>query len=372
MDEGFVEHRFVEIYKTCESITPNNKAFWGTLQDHSAIAVSHSCDRIFTLVTIEKRLDLFQTIQNLQNLVLTSDNQSKTVVFTRLITRLLVYNEQLKEKKLYFHHSKTEQHKVHPFTTLVKKKPDTYYNLLDEIDYLFKEKQDVISILHGFIDALFLTKHTVDANAMLTRLSNNIMLYANKNTAILSTIYDSFKQILYAYPMYSDRDKYFMIIDFLLWMNITIAPYFKIDKASTDDFLFIFLDRMLTDSSEYNSIILYLVRLERTLESGVDNDILDIIWTGLSYALLRALTLEEQQSIMDMMKSIIEINACHISVLRIAYIPLYRLMSELNDKNASAEIKKLKNNTLDMIAYIEHYKLIEGDTTRQIKKVDTA
>lgn len=369
MSYDVVDHNFVQIYQACENLISGKSVLWESLLDQTPIAASHSCEKIFTLVTVEKTLDLLSTIQGLQNLIVTSESLPRINTMTRLITRLLMYNEQLKEKKLSFYHTKTHSHLVHPFTMIVKHKPDVYYVIMDECDYLFKESQHAMSILDGFIKSIFLTELNVDANAILTRLSSNIMLFANQKPGFLDTVYETFSHMLSDYPMHKEHTKYFMILDFLLWMTITIAPFFKNDRANTNDFLVLFFDRLMTVSSEREPIISYLYRLERIMQAGISDSILDIIWTGLSYALLVAHILEEQQMIMDIMKLIIQKEACHISVLRVSYLPLYQLMTELNDKNTTVGIKNLKSSTMDMIAFLQHRKSTSGDSTHSLEKV---
>jgi hypothetical protein len=360
MADELVEHRFVQIYQASEKASFKLEEFWNSLAQISTIAVSHGCEKVYARVTQNKDLDLLQTIQNLQNLILTNNDSTKNTVFLRTITRLLIFNQGSSDKKkILFHHCKTDSQQVHPYTMIMREKPILYHGLLEEVDYLISNELPVaIPTLNGFISAIFLTENKfIDSSAILFRFTSAIMTIGTYDDNILTALYACISHILFKYPLQKEDGIYFSLVDFLMWTTIISKPYQELkadrDAISTSDYIYSFVDRLLTTSSKGYSVINYLTRLESMINSA-NNSFTDVIWVSLCFVLLRSKTIDEQQAIMRLMKLIY--NRTSSSVSRIAYLPFYQLLSELNDKDASKELKALKDNTLLMLAELDNNK----------------
>ncbi|GAN03098.1 hypothetical protein MAM1_0034c02549 [Mucor ambiguus] len=363
MADELVEHRFVQIYQACERTSSKLDDFWNTLAQTSAIAVSHGCEKVFAQVTqSNKDLDLFQTIQSLQNLILTSDDAAKNTILLRTITQLLIFHQKhaTDKAKIQFHHYKTEFQQVHPYATLMRQKPNLYFDLLEEVDYLISHHVSVaIPILQGFIAAIFLTDNAVDPNALLIRLNNAIMISGvHSNSSIKADVYACISHILFQYPLQKESIRYLALIDFLMWTTIISKPYQELQAnqvtLSTTDYIYPFIDRLATVSSNKYPIMSYLARLERMIADSSIDVFADVIWVCLAYLLLNSQNITEQQAIMRLIKSIhAKVNG---TVSRIAYLPLYQLLSELNDKDASRGLKELKDDALNMLYELDNIK----------------
>ncbi|KAI8645057.1 hypothetical protein BD408DRAFT_382648 [Parasitella parasitica] len=352
MAEELVEHRFVQIFHACEKASSKLDDFWNTLARASTIAVSHGCEKVYARATQSKDLDLLQTIQSLQNLILTYDDPTKNTVFLRTITRLLAFNEKSSEtSKMSFYHCKTDTQQIHPYAVVMRQKPLLYPSLLEEVDYLFANELSVaIDILQGFISAIFLTKTPVDSNALLIRLTSAIMALGLENDIITTSIYTCLCQVLHRYPLQKEDEKYLSLVDFLMWMSITSKPYQGPSVFSPSDYVYPVVDRFVTFCSKGYPILAYLARLERMVGCS-DSTGSDVLWVCLSYGLLRSQTIREQQAIMRLMKSLYGKTTGSLS--RIAYLPFYQLLSELNDKDASKELNTLRDDTLFMLSELD-------------------
>lgn len=358
MADELVEHRFVQIYQACERASSKLEDFWNTLAQTPAIAVSHGCEKVYARCTqSSKDLDLLQTVQSLQNLILTNDDSAKNSVLLRTITKLLVFNQAhaTDKAKIQFHHCKTDTQQVHPYATLMRQKPTLYFDLLEEVDYLISHHASVaIPISQGFISAIFLTDNAVDPNALLIRLMSAIMTSGIHNNSMVVDIYTCMSHVLFQYPLQKESDRYLSLIDFLMWTTITSKPYQDQATISTTDYMYPFMDRLVTASSNKHSIIAYLARLERMVQDSSNAVFADVIWVCLAYILLNSQSVTEQQAIMQLLKSI----RAKVSgtVSRIAYLPLYQLLSELNDKDASKGLKTLKDGILNMLYELDNIK----------------
>lgn len=361
MADELVEHRFVEIYQACERASSKLDDFWNTLAQTSPIAVSHGCEKVYARVTqSNKDLDLLQTVQSLQNLILTNDDATKNTILLRTITQLLVFNEQhaADKAKIQFHHCKTDAQQAHPYATLMRQKPTLYFDLLEEVDYLMSQHASVaIPISQGFVSAIFLTDNAVNPNALLIRLTSAIMNDSiHNNSSMIPEIYACMSSILFEYPLQNESDRYLSLVDFLMW--VTIYQERQADQGapatSTTDYMYPFMDRLVTASSNQYPIVSYLVRLERMVTDSSNAVFADVIWVCLAYILFNAHNVMEQQAILRLIKSIhAKVSG---TVSRIAYLPLYQLLSELNDKDASKSLKALKDDTLNMLYELDNIK----------------
>jgi hypothetical protein len=343
MSEETVEHRFVQIHQAYEKVSLKSDEFWGSLSRASTIAVSHSCEKIYYRVVLKKDLDCLNAIQNLQNLILTSNDDIKDKVYLRTLTRLLMYNQHVSDK-IQFHHSKVESRQVHPFALITRQKPTLYFSILDQIDLIFvRDAEMAIEVIKEFVKSVFLIENNVDASALLVRLSN-----APSN--ITDDIYELISSLVVHYPMQRDSIHYLSLVDLLLSSRF-------LDKLSVNTsyhYVYAFLDRLVTICSQGRPIVSYLVRFQRMLDMLLHNIHADLVWVSLSFLLLKAQTLEEQEIIMICKRIIMTSGRLgNFDVLRVAYLPLYQLLSELNDKEASQELKELKEYALSLISHLD-------------------
>ncbi|GAA5812128.1 hypothetical protein MFLAVUS_005578 [Mucor flavus] len=362
MSDETVEHRFIQIHQACESIIDQKNDFWSTLAlpSTSAIATSHMCEKIYNGVS-NKKLDLLLVIQNLQNLVITCTETPKQVVFLRSITRLLVLN--VSSSRIQFGHVKntgrTHNHKlvyqIHPFVVIIRQKASLYYYILNEIDHLFAnfDVATCLQVLSAFMTALFLTDNNVESSSLINRLTNSIS--TSNALQLLPQLFDMAKELLIEYPLHKDDIHYFYLVDWLIWLNMSGSAWsIPCQKLQVNSFLYTLIDRALTSVTDGKSIVSHLIRLERVLANSETEFNFDVMWTSLSYALLKVQTVEEQKYIVNIMKQMRNLDLASNIILRVAYIPYYQLLSELNDKSASDSIQGLKNEVLTMIAYLDH------------------
>lgn len=358
MSDETVEHRFVQIHQAYEKVSLKSDDFWSSLPRISAIAVSHSCEKICSRVAIDKDLDCLSAIQNLQNLILTSNDETKDKIYLRTLARLLMYNQRDNKEKIQFHHSKVESRQVHPFVVIMRQKPILYFAILDQMDFIVAQGTTAaIATIKGFVDAVFLIENCVDASALLLRLSN-------MQPDLTDDIYHLISSLVIHYPMQRDTTRYLILIDLLL------SPKFLLVNA-TDRYVYAFLDRLLTVCSQGQSITSYLVRFQYMLDTLLNNIHVDLIWVSLSFLLLKAQTLDEQEVIMICKKTIVTSGRLGAAnVLRVGYLPLYQLLSELTDKDVSPELKSLKDCALGLISHLDQDQLQvdQEETQKQVSQ----
>ncbi|KAI8984419.1 hypothetical protein BDF20DRAFT_935163 [Mycotypha africana] len=360
MVDGIVEHRFVQIHQANERAVSQTDSLWSTLSQMPTIAASHCCEKIYSNVINSNNngKGLLQTVQNLQNLVLTCEDDSKNVLFLQTITRLLIFNHYLPEEtQLQFHYAKKDSYQIHPFTYIMHQKPSLYFELLDQLlDIFGKENENAMTILSGFVESVFLTKHTSDGGALLTRLMQISMTLGIKNDSIIAAIYKKMMDILFDFPLEISSTMYLMLVDFLMWISIDNSPCIQIDIYQSQvcgyNYLLPFIDHLLTIAYKNQPVTSYLSRLSKMMNVTLSQVVIDVLWTTLSYILLRGQTLEEQQLAMALMRSIVS-KSKNMTLLRIAYLPLYQLVSELNDKDLPKELVALKEDSLELLAYLD-------------------
>ncbi|RCI03918.1 hypothetical protein CU098_000747, partial [Rhizopus stolonifer] len=351
MDE-IVEHRFIQIHHACQKT--NTDTHWTFLLDKAtpSIAVSHSCEKIIDRVQT-RQLDFLQTLTSLQNLVLSCQDSAKNTVFLRTITRLL-----LLDTRIVFHHHKSESCPVHPFALLIRQKPQICFDILEQVDFILQ--RNAWTVLKEFIYAVFLTENHVESSALLSRIQQALLL--SKHTEFSDAVYTEMVQLVLCYPMQKNSNKFFSLIDFLIWMNHTS----KSDKAN---YAYALLDRVLTVASQGYSVKPYLIRMDRIVSLNSQVIAMDVLWISLSFLLLKVQTIEEQQLIMHLMKSALREQDMARNVLCVSYLPLYQLLSELNDKETSRELKGLKEDTLSLITYLDQDKTPAKTSTHHISSI---
>jgi hypothetical protein len=362
MSDDTVEHRFIQIHQACENASTQGEDFWSTLalKSTSTIATSHVCEKIYNRVS-NGEFDLLVTFQIFQNLITTCNEIPKNIVFLRVITRLLVQNptglsfDHVKHKSFDAVRKEEVDYQVHPFAVIMRQKPTLYFNILDEIDYMLVNFQPgtVLDALSGFIKAIFWTENNVDAGSLITRLTNNVD--ASTAEVHLSKVFNQAIKLVEGYPLHKDDQHYFLLLDWIIWLTNTAPSAFNTRQAYLDtSYSDSLIDRLLTAVTDGNYIIPHLMRLERILEN-LNGSNFHIAWSSLSYALLKTQTIEEQKSIIRIMiKTNTRNEGCEAIILRIAYIPLYQLLSELNDKAASKDLVELKKDVLNLIAFLDN------------------
>ncbi|KAI7899540.1 uncharacterized protein BX663DRAFT_554946 [Cokeromyces recurvatus] len=328
MTDSIVDHRFVQVYNAYENIASSNldNQFWSFLKNCSTIAASHICEKI-----VLNQDHPSQFIQGIQNLILTcTDHSTKLDVLLHTLTRLLLANSSSTKKEFQFHHVNKP---IHPFIVILREKPDLYFTVLEEIEYFLEHSETIVSLKPVF-KSIFL----VDINLSSSALLNRLMTIRN------AEIDQALSEILFMYPLYNDHQRYLELVDFFMTFN------------SPDVLLYHVLDRLLTTFDiTYCPLYAYLTRLQQLINSVEQDEVTyDLVWAALSYLLVRVDTVKAQCMIIDLMKSLF--NKQDAIVLRIAYLPLYQVLSELNDRHikTNEELCKLKQDLLDMITYLDH------------------
>jgi hypothetical protein len=222
----------------------------------------------------------------------------------------------------------------------MKQNPTFYGCLLDQVDYLFTffEHNKAFLVLSKFFEAVFLTENQVQVSALINRFTM-VITELNANTLFQLLIH-----FLHTYPLRKEDQRFFCLLDMLIWTSKTY-------QCDNTQYLYTLVDRLLTTVEAGESIIPHLIRLDRILPSSQYN--FDVIWTGLSFSLLKVQTVEEQEFIIDMMKRLPNKESANNMILRVAYLPLYQALAELNDKHASKEIVELKKNVLYLISFLD-------------------
>lgn len=364
MADETVEHRFIQIHHACENVSEPKTELWSTLalKSTSVIATSHICEKVYNQVILNES-DLLSTVQNFQTLVITCNELSKNVIFLRTLTRLLMFNLNSR-KNIHFEHVKYVALKnetaksisqVHPFAVIMRQKPSLYYHLLDEIDYLLTNfgSGQVLQILSGFVTSVFFLENMVEASALINRFTSHIS--SSNASTFVPQLYELATEILRNYPLHKDDVHYFCLVDWLILLNTNASMWGVLkNDVSITKFMYTLVDRLLTTVTDGFPIVSHLIRLERILIKTETDFNFDVMWISLSYALLKVQTIDEQISIVRIMMNMIHLDAASNIILRIAYIPYYQLMSELNDKGASKDMVEFKNQVLNMISFLDN------------------
>lgn len=339
-----VVHRFIQVHQAYEQ-----EDAWSLLQNKatSTITASHVCEKLYNQV-LANQLDLVITLQNLQNLVLTSEDPEKLAVFIRALARLIVdYEKNSRPVEFVIVKQSGKSSKssttylAHPFNAIMKQKPLLFFCLLDQVEYLFTcfDGEKVLSALSRFIEAVFLTENQVQVSALVNRLK---MVVDKEN---VDKLFHIMLDILHKYPLRKQDSQFLCLFDTLMWLN-------KSYTCAKFNFLYTLLDRMLTFVEDEQSIIPHLIRLGRLLTLSTYD--FNVIWTGLLFALLKVQTIEEQQLIIDIVQNLPNKANANSLILRVAYLPLYQVLSELNDKQASKKVADMKKNIISLISFIDN------------------
>ncbi|KAI9480489.1 MAG: hypothetical protein EXX96DRAFT_562995 [Benjaminiella poitrasii] len=338
MTDTNVEHRFVQVYQACETAgtSSTDSAFWMTLKDASTIATSHICESL-----VHRSSSVFpQLIQCLQNLILTTDDPSPKVhLFLHTLTRLILSSS---------HPNFT------PLVVLLREKPSLYFFILEEIEYIVRRDEPIDGLKEVF--KAILAAPELSSSALLNRL---MIVRSTFVGPIMS-------DILFDYPLHKEDASYFELVDFLMtttagtkWPELLLYPL---------------LDRLLTilddDRSSQCPLTAYLTRLIRLLDESEEESSIDLVWTALSYLLLQVETVQSQQALVGLMSSVAK--RVDRTVLCVASLPLYQVLSELNDKHIHQNLKALKQQVLDMIGsldYLHHKTVQHSQKSKQLKNI---
>lgn len=352
-----VVHRFIQVHQAYEE-----EDVWSLLQNKatSTITASHVCEKLYNQVSANQ-LDLVTALQNLQNLVLTNEDPEKLAVFIRAIARLIAaYEKNARPVEFVIvkqSGKSSTTYLVHPFIAIMKQKPSLFFCLLDQMEYLFTcfDSGKVLLALSRFIEAVFLTENQVQVSALVNRLA----MIVDKET--VDKLFHIMLDILHKYPLRKQDAQFFCLFDTLMWLN-------KAHTCTNFNFLYTLLDRLLTFVEDGQSIIPYLIRLERLLALTAYD--FNVIWTGLLFALLKVQTIEEQQLIIKIVQSLPGKENANSLILRVAYLPLYQVLSELNDKQASKKIVDMKQTIISLISFIDNEgrkEPFKQEVNRQVK-----
>ncbi|CEG67181.1 hypothetical protein RMATCC62417_03647 [Rhizopus microsporus] len=364
MSNEIVQHRFVQIHQACD-LTSNTEEPWSTLSQSSLpnIAASNACERILDKVN-NNQLEATTALREFQTLVLSSDDEPKSMIYLRCVTLLRL------QTKAQFGLVKNDLVHIDPFVAIVRQRPMLYYAILNEIEYLFREKETTdIAILTPFTLMVLLTDNNLDYNALLGKLTS--ICFSVDNKEIVKSIHALiWKQVIMKYPLHMSNPRYLTIVDFLEIISTQFQQQVNFDAMDWMlNYCYPILDRALTCASKGEPILPYLSRIER-LYSRVHDDrtisttlqaSISLLWAGCSFLLLKSQTLDEQQSILSFIQFCITHGSIPKRVMQIAYLPLFQTLSELMDKSASKSIQERKNQVLDLIYTVDKAKDIEVD-----------
>ena len=336
MTDKLVVHRFIQVHQACEQVDQDT---WTLLTDktNATLAISHLCEKLVH----SNRLDYNTTLQNLLNLVLTSDDPTSSTVYIRAIAYLVLTFDKINrpiEFTLSKQSGKGSNAIVHPFIVIIKQKPSLYSHLLDELDSLFMTYgyKIVLNGMHRFVEGVFLTENDVSVNALTGRL----FMHINQESA--ETFYRLFNDILHAYPLRKSDTLFFC-----LWNTLSFIK--KTYQLLDTSYSYTLVDRLLTTVEDGQCILAYLNQLALV----VDQYDFDIVWTSLSFALLKVQTTQEQEKILSMMERIMDASASQF-ILRVAYVPLYQILAESNDKQPSPVMLEDKQRVLKLILFLDN------------------
>ncbi|CAO3663134.1 unnamed protein product [Rhizopus stolonifer] len=169
--------------------------------------------------------------------------------------------------------------------------------------------------------------------------------------------------------MQTNLNRYLSIVDFLETINsqCKIVDFDSMDWISC--YCYPIVDRALIGASKNESVLPYLSRVERMYLAIDNNQIipesfqanLSLLWTSYSFLLLKAQTLDEQQSILNFIRYCINHGTIPKRLMQVAYLPLFQTLSELMDKTASKRIQTLKEDVLSLIHVLDETKDIDVD-----------
>ncbi|KAF7724710.1 hypothetical protein EC973_000818 [Apophysomyces ossiformis] len=359
-DDTTVQHRFVQIHQTC-ALTPERKdQLWSVLARPglSSIAVSNACQK--TVEAVKNEILGFQyTLQQFQNLVLTSQCRLKTTIFLRSITRILLYH--VENPKLHaavqLVHSNSLPGTLHPFVVILRQRPQLYHDLLYELDFIMTlEDIDDVSLFQTmvpFYDAIFLLDFSVNEAPLLTRIAT--MMTKNSLTTHL---FDYLCGLVDRYPTQRAFESYLALIDVVITYVISSPTLHEACseeamKEVTTGLIYHLITRACDAATYDRPMLPYLERIPQLLDSldlcndkPMANVDPHLLWTFLSYVLLKAQTMDDQEIVLAMMQNQLN-QGFRSSLLLIAYLPLFQTLSEVTNKESS-----IKSQVLDLLTII--------------------
>lgn len=347
-NEG-IQHRFVQIHQACD-LTSKPNEIWAVLSQSSItnIAVSNACERILDQV-VRKQLDALVTLRQFQNLVLSCDDQAKNAIYLRHIALLR------SKLDITFGLVKSDLIQVDPFVAIIRQKPQLYYDILSEVDFLLKDTRDV-EMITPFVLYVLLTDCNLDYNALLVKIS---LICLSINIELVRDVCSLiWKRVMIHYPIQMEPNRYLSIVDFLEMINRQYKEELGFDflNCVIND-CYPILDRALTSASKNGPVLPYLSRIERLYGTIDDKQKvsekfqanLSLLWASCSFLLLKAQTLDEQQSALNLIRFCITHGSISKRLIQVAYLPLFQTLSELMDKTASKRIQEMKEEVLSLI-----------------------
>ncbi|KAI8995014.1 hypothetical protein BDB01DRAFT_831946 [Pilobolus umbonatus] len=381
-EEVAAVHRSVQIQQILKFTPDQIHKIWSTLAQPSVstIAVSNACHKVYHHV-VQRNLDLINTLQNLQNLVFITKEKSKLVIFLRTISRLLIFSiEEQKQWVLTSSPSGT----IHPYVSILRKIPSLYNDILYEVDYMLSVHQSVensklMEMLYPLFDAVFLIDDIANPDSLLTRLQSILLVLTDsKDTAgelpqlILSYLWECLDR----FPTSDDPSSYFAVLDVLIHVLSSVGSIAFLSDSDlfslSNNLVYLILDRLLDASSRTLPTMPYLFRLERILgmsfsdkQSLMAQPNFDMLWTSLSFVLLKAQTLDDQQLIIRLLNHLGLTNRSRL-ILRVAYIPLFQTFSEMMDMTSNQHVESMKRAILDLISMLNDVSTADVNGENQI------
>jgi hypothetical protein len=352
-EETQVQHRFVQIYALTAEET---EKVWTVLAQPSLspIAVSNACNKLISSVQRGK-LNLVQTMVNIQTLVLTS-SELKLDIFLRTLSELILIHVDKENEPFVI--SKTSAGVVQPFITLLRQAPQLYNSILLEIDHLIPTLNTIDSLVPFFDFVLF--AGNVDSSALLTRLTRLVLIPDDSKTQLVESIFYYLLNVTVQYPTQQKPDVYFNIVDTLLTtLRFSLVLQVEQDEDKLDSFandiFYQLVHRALNAADQNKAVIGYLNRIQHLLsirDLCTDKVLFDpnfnITWACFSYLLLKAQTFDDQTLILQLMVQFARDKTPLKYILWVAYLPLFQTLSELLDSASEA-----KSNVLTLISFLD-------------------
>ncbi|KAI9496661.1 hypothetical protein BDB00DRAFT_102267 [Zychaea mexicana] len=380
-----IKHRFVEIHQA-HTVVGSDK-IWSTItsSELSVIAVSSVCQKIIAAVQ-SGAFEFSDTLLHLQNLVLTCPDRLKASVFLRTVTALLQCHAQQKqfhdaiELALTTTTTATASSLVHPYIIICRQRPDLSDDVFFEVDFLLSQYDDssydnsLLDTMGTFFDSILLT--TAENNndlrkTLLVRFAN-----AYPSTALRTELYYYLADVIERYPTRRAMSFYLQLVDFIA--AVFTSPEIPEDELqSIATTLFYQLLCRAYDAATYGYPTLpYLQRLARIYET---RDICSdqplttpnfyVMWSGLSYLLITAQTINDQDTILILMQHTIHRHQAQQqkfdNAFLVAVLPLFQTWTEIADNDSGA--KQRKSLTLQILSQVTEHASVEIEEKPKIK-----
>lgn len=351
-------HRFAEVHQACAAAS--GEALWTTLENSklSVIATSNVCDKIIKNVN-SHRLSLLKAITNLQNLLLSCKDDLKTSVYLRTITLLLQSFAAHGEwpENVVFQADHSVQGVLHPFIAISRQRPELYDDIFFEVEFLLDGydetyENDLMDIMSSFFNHVLLTAETDKRTALLARLAK-----VDLDPDLRGQIYYYLTEVmLHQFPTQRDVSAYFQLADVMITVfSTTDLPDEELCPLATSLF-YQLLCRACNSATYQRPTLPYLQRLQtvsakcrRGSDARLASSHFHIVWTALSYLLLTAQTVYDQNILLSLMLDCIRSGPqSNQNIILVAILPLFQTWAEATDEDSR------KSMVMQLLEFIDN------------------